>query len=245
MAKIVAIDGGEIRNKSTFKIDKEIINFSGKKKPKFLFIPTASSDSEGYYLGIKNYFEKLNCEVDVLYLIKEKLSKKEIEKKILNSDIVYVGGGNTLKMMTIWRRLGVDKIMQKALKKNIVLCGLSAGSICWFKYENSDSRKFTSASKNLIKVSGLGFINALHCPHYDVEPHRKKDLKRMMKNSSLVSIAIENDCAIQIEDDKYRIITSNKEARAYKVYWKGGKFFEKEMIACNNFLPLKDIISKK
>lgn len=244
MAKIVAIGGGDVRLKSTLKIDKEIINFSGKKKPKFLFIPTASSDSEGYYLIIKNYFEKLNCKVDVLYLTREILSKKEIEKKILNSDIVYVGGGNTLKMMTIWRRLGVDKIMQKALKKNIVLCGLSAGSICWFKYGNSDSRKFTSASKKLIKVSGLGFINALHCPHYDVEPHRKKDLKRMMKNSSLVSIAIENDCAIQIEDGKYKIIASNRKAKAYKVYWKNGKFFEEEIKKTKKFLSIKSVIKK-
>lgn len=244
MAKIVAIGGGDVRLKSTLKIDKEIINFSGKKKPKFLFIPTASSDSEGYYLIIKNYFEKLNCKVDVLYLIREILGRKEIEKKILNSDIIYVGGGNTLKMMTIWRRLGVDKIMQKALEKNIVLCGLSAGSICWFKYGNSDSRKFTSASKKLIKVSGLGFINALHCPHYDVEPHRKKDLKRMMKNSSLVSIAIENDCAIQIEDGKYRIIASNRKAEAYKVYWKNGKLFEEKLKKNSYFLSLNNLLSK-
>ena len=130
------------------------------------------------------------------------------------------------------------------MEKGIVLSGLSAGSICWFKYGNSDSRKFTSASKKLIKVSGLGFINALHCPHYDVEPHRKKDLKRMMKNSSLVSIAIENDCAIQIEDGKYRIIASNRKAKAYKVYWKGGKFFEEEIKKTKKFLNIKSVIKK-
>lgn len=81
MSKIVTIGGGEIKTKSTFKIDEEIVSFSGKKRPKFLFIPTASSDLEGYYLGAKKYFEKLNCKVDVLYLIKEKLNKREIEKK--------------------------------------------------------------------------------------------------------------------------------------------------------------------
>jgi dipeptidase E len=48
-------------------------------------------------------------------LIKEKESKKEIENKILSSDIIYVGGGDTLKMMTLWRRYGVDKILKQVV----------------------------------------------------------------------------------------------------------------------------------
>ncbi len=244
MAKIIAIGGGEISKKSTLQIDKEIIYFSGKKNPKLLFVPTASSDAEGYFFSIKEYFANLGCSVDALYLIKEKPTKKEIENKILGADIIYVGGGNTLKMMTLWRKLGVDILLEKALKKNIVLCGLSAGSICWFKYGNSDSRKFTSNSKQLIKVTGLGFIEALHCPHYDAEPHRQEDLKRIMKNSPLVAIAIEDNCAIQIENEKYKIITSNPKAKAYKIYWKKGEYFKKEIEKNNKFLPLENLLRK-
>ena len=108
-------------------------------------------------------------------------SGKKNPKILFSSDIIYVGGGNTLKMMTIWRKLGVDVLLKQALEKNIVLCGLSAGSICWFNNGNSDSRKFISNSDKLIKVTGLGFINATHCPHYDSEPNRHKDLKRIMQ----------------------------------------------------------------
>lgn len=86
MKKIVAIGGGEIGRPGTKietqKIDEEIIRLSGKKNPKLLFIPTASFDSEDYYKIIKKYFDKkLGCQTDVLYLIKERLTKKEIEKK--------------------------------------------------------------------------------------------------------------------------------------------------------------------
>ena len=58
MGKIIAIGGGEIgRPKEqggnypveTTPIDKEIILQTGKKHPRLLFIPTASSDSEGYF----------------------------------------------------------------------------------------------------------------------------------------------------------------------------------------------------
>ena len=100
--KIVAIGGGEIGRPGypveTTKIDKEIIKLSGKKKPRVLFIPTASSDSEGYVEVLNKHFGKrLKCKTDVLYLIKEKLTKKQIKEKVFNTDIVYVGGGNTAK----------------------------------------------------------------------------------------------------------------------------------------------------
>ena len=65
-----------------------------------LFIPTASGDSTLYYETFKNHYgEKLGYKTDVLYLLKTKPSLTEIREKILNSDIVYVGGGNTLRML--------------------------------------------------------------------------------------------------------------------------------------------------
>ncbi|MCK5061315.1 Type 1 glutamine amidotransferase-like domain-containing protein [Candidatus Parcubacteria bacterium] len=254
MGKIIALGGGEIGKLhenggfypvETTPIDKEIIIQTGKKNPKLLFIPTASSDFKGYFEVVKKHFSKLGCKIDVLYLIKEKLSKKQIEDKILSTDIIYVGGGNTLKMMTLWRKLGVDKILKKAHKRGIVLSGLSAGSICWFKCGNSDSRKFTSGSNQLIKVTDLGLIEALHCPHYDTEAHRQKDLKRMMKTTSkIVSIAIENCCAIEIIDNNYRILKSKPDAKAYKIYWKQGKYFKEEIPSKKEFENLNDLLKK-
>jgi dipeptidase E len=249
LKKIVAIGGGEIGRPGfpteTTKIDKEIIRLTGKKNPKLLFIPTASSDSESYYEIVKNYFgKKLGCKTDVLYLIKEKLSKKEIREKIVKSDIVYVGGGDTLKMMKVWRKNGVDKILREAYKKGIVLSGLSAGSICWFKWGNSDSRKFNNPKADLIKVSGLGLINAFHCPHYDLEKQRKASLKKMIKKISGIAIAIDNCCAIEVIDDKYRIISSKSSANAYKVYWKGNRYFEEVIKKEKKLKLLKNLLKK-
>jgi len=254
MGKIIALGGGEIGRPhenggfypvETTSIDKEIIKQTGKSNPKLLFIPTASNDSEGYFQVVRKHFSKLGCKVDVLYLIKDKLSKKQIEDKILSTDIIYVGGGNTLKMMTLWRKMSVDNTLRKAHKKGIVLSGLSAGSICWFKCGNSDSRKFTSSSNKLIKVTGLGLIDALHCPHYDAEEHRQSDLKRMMKTTSkIVSIALENCCAIEVIDNKFRIIKSKPNAKAYKIFWKGGKYFKEEIISKKEFKNLDTLLNK-
>ena len=150
-------------------IDKEIVRLSGNKRPKLLFLPTASSDSELYWFYVNKHFGKrLGCKTDVLYLIKEKLTTEEIKNKILSADIIYVGGGNTLKMMRLWRRLGVDKLLKQAWRNGTVLCGISAGSICWFESGHSDSMSFYSPKNwKYINVQGLGFIKGIHCPHYD------------------------------------------------------------------------------
>jgi len=247
--KIIAIGGGEIGRPGypveTTKIDKEIVNLTGKKNPRVLFIPTASSDSESYLEVVKKHFgERLGCKIGVLYLIKEKLTKKQIKEKVFNYDIVYVGGGNTAKLMNVWKKTGTDKILIEAGKRGTVLSGVSAGSICWFKCGLSDSRRFNNPNAKLIKIPGLRIINALHCPHYDSELHRKKDLKQMMKKTSGVAIATDNCCAIEIIDDKYRIISSKKNVNAYKVYWKKNKFYQKVINQNKELKPLSEIILK-
>src|SRR5580692_2484004 len=137
---IVAIGGGQIRTRGTAPIDREIIRLTNKTRPKFLFIPTASSDSEAYWKHIQEYFGGfLKCRTDVLFLIKEQPANHEIGSKIASADIIYVGGGNTLLMMRLWRRLGIDKLLKSAYERGTVLSGISAGSICWFDSGHSDS----------------------------------------------------------------------------------------------------------
>jgi len=246
MRKIVTIGGGEIKDLETLKIDKEIIKLSGKKRPKVLFVPTARSDEEGYWeVFQKVYGKKLGCKIDVLYLIGGNLTKKQIRDKILFSDVIYVGGGNTLKMMKVWRRLEVDKILRIACNKGIVLSGLSAGSICWFKYGHSDSMKFYNPKKwDYIRVRGLGFINAIHCPHYNVG-RRKKDFRRMMRKYPNTGIALDENCALEFLDNKYRVIISKHGAKAYKIYKKKRKIITEIIKQKQEFSPIVTLLKKQ
>jgi dipeptidase E len=250
MRKIVALGGGEIGRQGypveTTSIDMETVHLSGKKHPKLLFIPTASSDPEEYFKVVKEHFSRrIGCETDVLYLVREKPGLKEIENKILSSDVVYVGGGNTLMMMQIWRQLGVDKVLRQAYERGIVLSGLSAGAICWFRWGHSDSKKFTDPDARFKKVTGLGFINALYCPHYDVEKDRKPSLKKLMEKVPGVALALDNCCAIEIIDDRYKIICSKPSANAYKVYWSKGSYFEEIIEKRKEFRPLSGLLMKQ
>jgi dipeptidase E len=249
MGKIVAVGGGDIGRLGAFAettgIDKEIIRLTGISNPRLLFIPTASSDDESYVEAVKQHFgEELGCKTDVLYLKKERPTRNEIQSKILSSDVVYVGGGNTQKMIRIWKQYDIDIMLRWAYEKGTVLSGISAGAICWFRWGNSDSRKYYNPDAGLIKVSGLNWIKALYCPHYDTETDRRPELKRMMMKTPGVALAFDNCCAIEIIDGKYRIISSKPDANAYIVYWQAGKYHEDIIAQEKTFKPLNELLRK-
>ena len=51
---------------------------------------------------------------------------------LLSQDLIYVGGGSVVSLLGVWRAHGIDEILREAWESGIVLCGLSAGSLCWF-----------------------------------------------------------------------------------------------------------------
>jgi dipeptidase E len=244
---IVAIGGGVIKTRGTAAIDREIIRLSHKKNPKLLFIPTASSDSEIYWNHIREYFGKfLKCKTDVLFLVKEQPSKEQIRSKISAADIIYVGGGNTLMMMRLWRRLGVDKLLISAYENGTVLSGISAGSICWFDSGHSDSMSFYNPRKwKYIKVKGLGLISGIHCPHYNSRTlgiPRRKHFRDMIRKTGGIGIAIENNCAIEFIDGRlYKVISSKSHARAYRVYKSGGELVAEQISQQKQLEPVESL----
>ncbi|MCX6343975.1 MAG: peptidase E [Armatimonadetes bacterium] len=248
MRKLVAIGGGEIGRPGypieTTEIDRKIIALTGKSKPKAMLLPTASGDSDMYFDCFRKHFgEGLGCNTDVLHLINAKPGKQEIEEKILGSDIVYVGGGNTARMMRIWRRLGVDEVLRNAWDKGIVLSGLSSGAICWFRFGCSDSHKFSDPNASLIRVGGMNLHNAGLCPHYDVELDRRPKLHEMMKKTPGVAIALDNCCAVEIVDLSFRVICSRENAHGYRVYRAKGTVVEEELPSDGKYRPLTDLLN--
>lgn len=238
---IIAIGGGELGKLDTLAIDKKIVKLSKKTHPKVLFIPTASNDAEGYCDTFqKVYGDKLHCQVDFLLLVRDKhrLTKKEIKQKILSADIIYVGGGSTLKMMKEWRKQGVDKFLKQAYRKGIILSGLSAGAICWFRYGVSDSRLFMKNSKNKdwMRVAGLNLFSLTISPeHIRDKKIRDEGIKIIMQRTPGVGLAMDDYTALVIQNNSYKIWHSRKNVGITK-------YFKKDKIIKKN-LPSKGVLS--
>lgn len=226
--KLVTIGGGLIRGYSfdtkddrqelyqTENIDKEIVKLSNKKNPKLLFIGTASRENIFYYKAIKNIYENLGCVVDKLEII-GKENSKEIKEKVFATDIVYIGGGNTRFMISEWKRTNLDNILKEAYESGIVMSGFSAGSYCWYKY-------------NYELIEGMGIIPAINCVHYDEKSEEKRrEFFETIKNKNLPGIALENGTALEIINNKFKLIKSIDNAKAYKIEFNDNNFIEKEI----------------
>ena len=221
MGKIVAIGGGELSRGDTRKLDEYIVSLCERSKPQLLFLPTASMDALTYIERIHQYFEELGCQVNELCLASRKYMGSEIRDQILSADIIYVGGGDTVRMMECWKRLRVDQYLHEAYRRDIILSGISAGSLCWFLSGHSDSNSFTNPDHwEFIRAYGLGLIPAVHCPHYN-EPERKS-FDEMMEIENLPGIALEDGTAFVEEDGIYRILRAENGGHAFLLRnWNG------------------------
>lgn len=244
MGKIVAIGGGEISEEETLEIDRAIVKLTGKINPTALFIPTASGEPDGYIESFEKVYGGLGCITSILKLIGEDLSEKQLREKILSADIIYVGGGDTERMLEIWKSKSVDKFLAEAYQNDIVLSGLSAGSICWFKYGHSDSATYRTGEKqDFFQIDGLGFADGVHCPHYN-EQDRQEDFDAMVSAGDKIGIALEDNCAIEINNVQFKILKSEPEAKAYKVFAIDGQLVKKELTNIGEYLPLEFLYSK-
>lgn len=236
--------GQEHYEVSTTPIDKLILKATGKKKPTLLLITTASED--GHHdlklleQGFRTQFEeRLGASFDTLYLLRDRPSIPEIKHKIEKADAIYVSGGNTYRLMRVWRRLGVHILLRQAYVRGTVMSGMSAGSICWFKYGNSNS----FYDNKPFRLSGMNWLNLLICPHFDTEPYRQPALKSMMKRTpGTIGLALDEHAAIEIVDDMYRLHYFKKGAKAQKCYWTNNEYVVEELSAKNNFKLLQDLI---
>ena len=232
---IIAVGGGEIRLNETFAIDEYIVKSTGKKNPKALFIPTASGEPDGYTEAFNRvYGSELGCIVNTLKILTETPTDHEIQDMIFSADIIYVGGGNTAKMMDAWKNRGIDNYLWQAYDKGVILSGLSAGSICWFEHGHSDS--FIDETGEFSLINGLGMIPGFHCPHYNERP----DFDEFMKRHSKPAIAIEDNCAVVFQNDAYKVIKSLDSANAYLIYTKN-ETIQKRILSNTEFQPVKSL----
>ncbi len=205
MKQIIAIGGGGFgREIKDLKIEKYIVDQSKAKTPKICFIPTATGDDQAYIDTFYKAFNSLGCKTSHINFFKRTINLKE---HILDQDIIYVGGGNTKSMLAVWKEWGLDKILFEAYKNKIIMSGVSAGAICWFKKGITDSWKDNQAT-----LDCLNFVDGVCCPHYDEEPERIPYVKEILANKEIRSCyAIEGYAALHLIDDKPKYNVSFKE----------------------------------
>ena len=147
--------------------------------------------------------------------------------------------------MRIWRASGFSDVVREAASKGIVLSGLSAGGICWFRYGNAYYRKHKETQKYIgTRLRGIGLVNATFSPHHIEEKRRLKDLKKIMRRTPGVGLAVDDFAAVEINGDQFRILKSRRHATVKRVYYSKGKLIQEQVTTSRNPAPLSELIEK-
>lgn len=198
MSRILAIGGGEIKNRETLMIDEYIAGeakkAAGDRRACGLFVPTASHDCMPYYNTFhKVYTGLFDIKTDVALTVRQDFDSEKMKAKFEKADFLYVGGGNTVFMLEHWRKTGLLQYIREAYERGVLIAGLSAGAICWFDEMYSDS----VVEGEYAMYPGLGWIKGKISPHYD---ERMLDFDDIVLYNRFRAWGIESNAAVEFLD---------------------------------------------
>lgn len=202
------------------RLERFILESSGKETPSVCFIPTASGDNPEFINYVLSTYTGLGARADVLRFFDR--TPAHLAEFVSGFDILQVGGGNTRSMLAVWRHWGLDVIVRQAWERGVLLCGSSAGSLCWFENGLTDS-----VADSYTAMNGLGFLSGSNCVHYSTPDRRAVYLTMVESGELSPGIACPDGVAALYHGDKFvRAVSQLPGQHAYYVDKVDGKIAE-------------------
>ena len=210
--------GGFSEDPQGAALDDYVLDASGAARPRVCFLATAGGDNSSYVVKFYGAFSTRPCTPSHLALFNRTVD--DARSLLLNQDVIYVGGGNTVNMLAVWKAHGIDDILREAWERGIVLAGLCAGSMCWF--EGGVTASFGSRLAPL--EGGLGLLPGSNCPHYNV---RRDAYMDALRHGLAPGLAAEDGVALHFVDRRLAAVVASREGRrAYRVGVAGDRVIE-------------------
>ena len=206
--KIIAIGGGGFTHQLDQSLDQFVIDKLKRTNSKIGFLATASKDDEKKISLFYKRFENTKFELSHFNLTS---NINGFSKWLMSKDLVYIGGGNTVFMLEIWKKNKLEHIFKDAYEKGIILSGISAGAVCWFDWILSDSvgQRFNS-------LRGINLISGSCTPHSSNIERINQFESDIKKNKIPQGIAIDDGVAVVFVDGKpTEVYSSRKNHTAY------------------------------
>ena len=189
------LSGGGSENDS-YILDKE---FAKLLKNKLLYIPIAINEAKHPYSEclkwIKGVFRQFNFESIEMWIDLSGRTKQDM----LEFDGVYIGGGNTFKLLKQLKDTKFDKLLIDYYKNGGNIFGGSAGAIIMGKDIITASKNDTN-EVGLKDTKGLNLINSFSiCCHY--KPEEGEIVSELVNAHKLKVIALPEDAGIIVRKD--------------------------------------------
>jgi peptidase E len=222
LRQIVAFGGGGFSMESGNPLlDDYVLGLSGAERPKVCFLPSASGDADHYIVRFYRAFPADRCEASHISLFRREQGPEDLRDHLLEQDLIYVGGGSVVSLLGVWRAHGIDTILREAWERGVILCGLSAGSLCWF------SEAVTGFHGAPRRVEGLGMLPFSNCVHYQPDSSRRGAYHDFIRAGMRPGYAAEDGAALHfVGPELSRVIASRPSARGYRLDAVGDRVVE-------------------
>ena len=209
--RLIAIGGGGFTHQADPALEDFILAASGCARPRIGFIGTASDDDP---LKIRRFYDRFAALSDHLTHLAAASTAAATAQWAEGLDVIYVGGGHTLRLIKHWRDTGIAQVLIDAAQRGVLMAGVSAGANVWFEQALSDS-----GGQGLQPVAGIGLVAGSCCPHYDSEPQRQPAFAEAIAAGALPGgVAIDDGVAVLIDGGgQMTTFTARAGAGAYHV----------------------------
>ena len=182
---ILATSGGFRPGKRTAISVGPMIEFAlelagSPQRPKFCYVGTALGDNPAMTKAVYDAFLGRDVQVSGLAAFPMP-SVDDVRAHLLAQDVVWVGGGSVAGLLAIWRLHGWDEIFREVWESDVVLGGVSAGSLCWHVGGTTDS--FGPELRPV--TNGLALLPHSNGVHYDSEEQRRPLYQQLIADEVL------------------------------------------------------------
>jgi peptidase E len=189
-----------------------------RERPRVCFLPAASGDADHYIVRFYRAFASDRCEPSHVSLFRRDGGTADPAGHLQDQDLIYVGGGSVISLLGVLRAHGLDDALRDAWRAGVVMCGLSAGSLCWF------DEGVTAYHGDPKRIGGMGFLPCSNSVHYDGERGRDVAYRRFLLDGMSAGYAVEDGAALHFVGERLaRVVSSRPGARAFRMRACGGR----------------------
>ena len=212
--QIVAFGGGGFSMEwGNTLLDDHVLSLTGVERPRVCFLPTASGDADHYVVRFYRAFSASRCEPSHISLFRRETGVGDPRGHLLSQDLIYVGGGSLVSLLGTWRAHGLDLILREAWRSGVVLCGGSAGSLCWFAHAVSAFHEGPPT-----RIEGIGLLPWSNAVHYEDEGGRRGAFIDAVGDGFPPGFGVGDGAALHfVGTELAEVISSRPDARAVYV----------------------------
>jgi peptidase E len=159
--------GGFTSSIKDLALDHHLLSLTDAEEPRICLLPTASGDPEDQIKRFYATYRDTGARLSHVSLFRLGDLKRPLRDHLLDQDAIYAGGGSMVNLLALWNAHDVAETLTEAWRRGVVLCGVSAGAMCWF--EGGVTR---SHGAPRVVTRAVGLLPGSLSVHDDVDPER-------------------------------------------------------------------------